>query len=209
MMQGITWKGWFSKEALHSEHQEPTMLGQPAGRGVLLVSKDLVPLAPSLLLHLLYLAVSEQMKKQLLYNICSVARVSYFCSLKASGITILPSHTQTKRVYHKKWACAEECKVYLCSLTQDLNFIKFYKMSIDSVSPITEFLLQPDLQSTILSKLIKKKIKCNHYKSEPLLFISVVHQDTLGFQCMCSAIMRVTVVWRALNLYVQKREVQI
>lgn len=38
--------------------------------------------------------------------------------------------------------------------------------------------------------------------------ISVVHQNTLGFQCRCSAIMRVTVVQRALNLHMQKTEVQ-
>lgn len=40
----------------------PALLGQPAPRAVLLMPKELVPLAPSLVLHLLYCAISEQMK---------------------------------------------------------------------------------------------------------------------------------------------------
>lgn len=134
------------------------MLGQPTGRGVLLVSKDLVPLAPSLLLHLLYCAVSEHMKKQLLHNICSVPIASYFCSWKASGITLLPSHTQTKRVYHKKepllksvrFTFAPSLKILISSSSIKFQLIQFHL--------IIEFLLLPDLRSTILSKSIKKKI---------------------------------------------------
>lgn len=171
---------------------EPTMLGQPTRRGVLLLSKVLVPLAPSLLLHLQYRAVSEQMKKQLLYNICSVPIVSYFCSWKASGITILPSHTQTKRVYHKKRASAEDCKVYLCSLTQDPNFIKLYKISIDSVSPYHWILIAAWPKVNYTFKMNREKDIMQ--STGNYCYLITVHQNILDFQCRCSAVIRVTVI---------------
>lgn len=128
------------------------MLRQPTGHGVLLMSKNVVSLAPSLLLHLLYHAVSKQMKKELLYNICSAPIVSYFCSWKASGITILSSHTQTKMVYHKKepllmsvrFTFAPSLKILISSSSIKFQLIQFHL--------IIEFLLLSDLRSTILSK---------------------------------------------------------
>lgn len=91
-------------------------------------------------------------EKQLLYNICSVPIVSYFCSWKASGITLLPSHIQTKRVYHKKepllksvrFTFAPSLKILISSSPIKFQLIQFHL--------IIEFLLLPDLRSTTLSK---------------------------------------------------------
>lgn len=82
----------------------------------------------------------------------------------------------------QKRASAEECKVYLCSLTQDPNFIKSYKISIDSVSPYHWILIATWPKVNYTFKINKEKdIMQSTSKSEPLLSYFCCTPEHTGF----------------------------
>lgn len=146
------------------------------------VSKNLGPLAPSLLLHLLYCAVSEQMQKTAFVQHMFSSYSKLFLQLE--GLRhYYPSKPYTnKEGLPQKRASAEECKVYLCSLTQDLNFIKFYKISIDSVSPYHWILIATWPKVNYTFKMNREKdIMQSTGKSEPLLSYFCCTPEHTGF----------------------------
>lgn len=94
-----------------------------------------------------------------------------------------PSKPYTnKESLPQKRASAEECKVYLCSLTQDPRFIKFYKISIDSVLPYHWILIATWPKVNYTFKMNKEKdIVQSTGKSEPLLSYFCCTPEHTGF----------------------------